>query len=217
MYLSLSFSGLYVQFQFLLLASAVVFSISLQSIISVKSVVTFISQAADNPDHAIRFDHHGVSVAAISTKPLSSIHLFVIGIYAYCPCELSPPSIPEFFLVVFISDGTQSIPADINSSLISANLHHLLSSGQRGNLPWSIWYATNAAATWARSALRATSLALPLALESLGISAAARIPMITITISISINVNHLFVFFLENIEYQKIVKTVFCMLYRYEM
>lgn len=85
---------------------------------------------------ATQLDHHGVSVAAISTKPLLGIHLFLIGIYAYCPCELSPPSIPEFSLVVFISDGTQSIPADIKSLEISSNGHPLLlSSGQRGNFP----------------------------------------------------------------------------------
>ena len=116
--------------------SVVSLEISEQIFISVKSVSVIIGYIPSQLVVATRFDHHAVSVAAINTKPLSGIHLLVMGIYAYCPCELSPPSIPEFSLVVFISDGTQSIPADIKSPEISSNGHPLLlSSGQRGNFP----------------------------------------------------------------------------------
>lgn len=109
------------------------------------------------------------------------------------------------------------IPAHNNSVCMSLKGHQSGAEGHVGNLPWSIWYATNAAATWERSALRATSFALPLALDSLGMSAAARIPMMTMTISISINVNHLFLCVRENINCEKMVKHTLRMLYRYEI
>lgn len=136
MYLRRSSDSLYLHNPLLFVLVAGSFVISVQSFISVKSVVLIIGYIPSVSSVATRFDHHAVSVAAIRTKPFSGIHLFVIGIYAYCPEELSPPSIPEFSLVVFISDGTQSIPADIKSLEISSNGHPLLlSSGQRGNFP----------------------------------------------------------------------------------
>lgn len=121
---------------------------------------------------------------------------------------------PVNFLVEFGSAGILFIHADINPVESADNVHQVV---QSRNFPLSIWYDTIAEATWAKSALRATSFALPLALDSLGISAAARIPMITITISISIRVKP-FLFFLENMELRKMIKKRYSLLsWRYEI
>ena len=142
-----------------------------------------------------QFDHHSVSVAAIRTNPFPGIHDFVIGVYPYCPLLIVVFAIPVKLLLVSGSFNKLDIPAANNSAEIPLN-----DPAVEGNHHLSIWYATNAAATCDSPALRATSFALPLALESFGKIAAARIPIITITISISISVNAFFLFFLENIK-----------------
>ena len=80
---------------------------------------------------AIQLDHHSVSVAAITTKPLLDIHHFFIGIYQYCQLYIVIVQIPSNSLLVLGSLGILDIPAPISSSEISSRGSPVLV----GNLP----------------------------------------------------------------------------------
>gem|GEM_PF-4149246 len=137
MYLRRSALSTYSQSPLVLSLFDVVFKISLQRIISVKSVVSKIGAIQSLFAVATRLDHHAVSVAAINTKPLLDIPLFLIGMYAYCHSTVvETHSIPAFIvLLVLGSVGIPSIPAEIKSSAISSNVHHSQAVGQSGKLP----------------------------------------------------------------------------------
>lgn len=119
------------------------------------------------------------------------------GVYLNCHHDQIALLMPLKLLELSGSVGILDIPASCKFVAISLKF-----PGVGGRTHLSICEVISAVATCWRAAFLAVSLALPLADASLGISAAARIPMITITISISTNVNPFLIFlvFIRKIE-----------------